>query len=709
MAASIGASSFLPTIKCSSCAVDIEIAMMGEHVCGGTAPANEPTPPPDSRNTFERMPHYQPYSNGPAFLKPGRVMPPRVDTSAANHPFFPHDQLTPASSASPSRSTSPLSANDRLRSPFGRPSRNFSPIQRPPSPTQLSSNLDSAFPRFPSPRPGKQRSQQKGGWESLSPKDYQTDSRYAPPSSMSASNSALLPKTNTTAPSRFDINRGKATTPETERVLEAVAVVSANESSPAVDMRTTQPSSVEEPSAAYGHTRTHTNQSSNNFPVHPNNGYGGFGLATGDDYQEPLRQESRSQTFPRRKESLDFSRRNPSIPSTTPIGQRTSGHRTSSQRSSEDRGRKKSVSGPDLSRPLPPRGASLIRGRSGEKAGDVPPLPNINLEAEFGANNPYHTPSGSQSSNHSDFSQHSRTSSRSSPRSSNNGHNRKQSAGAARMSDLMSEITSSMANIKPHSRSASDLEPVKELDPYSPILSGFPKPPQPPNPTVQATRFPSQTRIPSPAPLSTPNREPSPTPPNPPTRDLSPALLAQRSHTAPILPTAGSTTYAPSRPITSKGNCKACTLPIKGKSISSADGRLTGRYHKPCFVCTTCRSPFPSSEFYVLDDKPYCERHYHSLNGSLCTVCDGGIEGEYLEGEGEEEKFHTGCLKCGDCGKGLKGAYWEVGGGVFCERDAWKRAQMGRMAAAGEGANGVGLAPTSRMERRTTRLMMMSS
>lgn len=28
-------SSFMPAIKCSSCGLDVEISMMGEHVCGG--------------------------------------------------------------------------------------------------------------------------------------------------------------------------------------------------------------------------------------------------------------------------------------------------------------------------------------------------------------------------------------------------------------------------------------------------------------------------------------------------------------------------------------------------------------------------------------------------------------------------------------------------------------------------------------------------
>ncbi len=31
----IAASSFLPTIKCSMCAQDIEISQMGDHVCPG--------------------------------------------------------------------------------------------------------------------------------------------------------------------------------------------------------------------------------------------------------------------------------------------------------------------------------------------------------------------------------------------------------------------------------------------------------------------------------------------------------------------------------------------------------------------------------------------------------------------------------------------------------------------------------------------------
>jgi hypothetical protein len=184
----------------------------------------------------------------------------------------------------------------------------------------------------------------------------------------------------------------------------------------------------------------------------------------------------------------------------------------------------------------------------------------------------------------------------------------------------------------------------------------------------------------------------------------------------------------------SRGDCKSCRLPITGKSISSADGRLTGRYHKACFVCTTCKEPFSSATFYVLDDKPYCDRHYHQLNGSLCGGCGNGIEGQYLEDE-STKKHHPGCFRCGDCGVVLKDGYFEVNGRAFCEKDAWRRMQQpwmtGRKGSmpmtgsplglpAGPGGPrsgsfglpsnnrmGPGFVPRPRMEKRMTRLGMM--
>ncbi|EER45660.1 LIM domain-containing protein [Histoplasma capsulatum var. duboisii H88] len=130
-------------------------------------------------------------------------------------------------------------------------------------------------------------------------------------------------------------------------------------------------------------------------------------------------------------------------------------------------------------------------------------------------------------------------------------------------------------------------------------------------------------------------------------------------------------------PVGRKARCRGCQQIIVGKSISSADGRLTGRWHKACFVCHTCRSPFQTADFYVLDNLPYCSQHYHELNGSLCGSCNMGIEGQYLETEevnehstaGAKKKYHPGCFRCQTCQMVLRGDYFEWNGLAYCERD----------------------------------------
>jgi LIM domain len=110
------------------------------------------------------------------------------------------------------------------------------------------------------------------------------------------------------------------------------------------------------------------------------------------------------------------------------------------------------------------------------------------------------------------------------------------------------------------------------------------------------------------------------------------------------------------------------------KSISSKDGRLSGRYHKQCFACHTCRGHFETADFYVHDDHPFCAEHYHALNGSLCSGCGKGIEGQYLEATNkahkQAEKFHPKCLTCSSCRISLQDDYFEWMGKVYCERDA---------------------------------------
>jgi hypothetical protein len=145
--------------------------------------------------------------------------------------------------------------------------------------------------------------------------------------------------------------------------------------------------------------------------------------------------------------------------------------------------------------------------------------------------------------------------------------------------------------------------------------------------------------------------------------------------------------------------------------------RLTGRYHKECFVCTDCRAPFPSGEFYVLDNLPFCAWDYHRRNKSLCNGCGIGVEGSYLQTEGEErgeeaKLWHLECFKCGKCGCILKGEYWELDGKALCMNDAFPGGfGFGRSDGREEGRDGMGTGLGGGLggrnpERRRTKLLM---
>ncbi|KAF2725716.1 hypothetical protein K431DRAFT_48099 [Polychaeton citri CBS 116435] len=167
----------------------------------------------------------------------------------------------------------------------------------------------------------------------------------------------------------------------------------------------------------------------------------------------------------------------------------------------------------------------------------------------------------------------------------------------------------------------------------------------------------------------------------------------------------------------SKPPCRGCGKIIEGKSVKAADGRLTGRWHKACFTCRSCHEPFATADFYVIENHPYCEQHYHENNGSLCHGCHRGIEGQYLETSGSataagyERKYHPRCFTCHDCREILSDDYFEIMGKVYCERHALA-AMRGQTRVAGTPAGPLSsLNPAMngqlRAERRTTRLMMM--
>ncbi|KAJ0160461.1 Paxillin-like protein 1 [Colletotrichum tanaceti] len=599
-------SSFMPTIKCSSCGLQVEISMMGEHICSG--PGAEPSPPPprsDSTGSYGQPP---PLDNS----KYGRMAPPTLDTSAANLPYSRQDQLTPISTSTGSISISPKTPNSHAH---GRSDDYFQP--------QIANDYYS-----------NQQSRRPGGYGGFDDgDDFGSDQMY--PNEQRKQAPSLLQRMNTIAPGPFEMGKRPAARPAAKNAFAPTRQDSLTpEDNMAGDRPLTSASNISSMSSG----------SSNAGGIaHPRlprkNGYGGFGPpGTTPDEIEPEVFVARAGTFPRPNEPAEPPLRTPSAPPT-----RSDRLRGSSGPGEHER---KLSRGPDTSRPPPPR-KSLLRPTTAGRDG----TPTVDLANEFGAANPYHTPSASTSSGASLFSHGRQASSQSSFQSNPaNPRSRRNPSDVNNPNNFMNDIESSMAAMHFPNDAMAPPPPPKTAAQPQPSWRAPPSVDLRSNPAMQGSRLRARS------PLATPEYD-----------SRNPVDRYNQHERQP--------SDVRNRP--SRGNCKSCGDAIKGKSISSADGRLTGRYHKACFVCTTCREPFSSAEFYVHNDRPYCELHYHKLNGSLCG-CGRGIEGQYLEDE-EHVKYHVGCFRCRDCGMSLSNGYFEVKGKVYCERDAWRRMQPPRV------------------------------
>ena len=342
-----------------------------------------------------------------------------------------------------------------------------------------------------------------------------------------------------------------------------------------------------------------------------------------------------------------------------------------------------------------PRSTSRTGERSDHRLNNAPPVPAPTRAEDFNIGNPYHTPTESISSNGSARSDVHSGSSRSSPPLSETSH-----LSGSKFLDDASNIDGALKSTQPI---AADPAPEHVLPPTKrrptksfsrptyarPVVQIPPPgsqttPPESPmDPAIQSSRFtplpPPDKQYPPSRPVISERSHSSqsqsstttaraevknpvllvhplqhlmkiPSSPRVPAIELAhieppPAALDVQSPAPPFLREQGVSLPVRRPGTVNKGNCRGCGELIQGKSVSSADGRLTGRYHKQCFVCQTCKEPFQTTDFYVIDNNPYCGRHYHELNGSLCKTCDRGIEGQYLETE-VKQKFHPHCFTC---------------------------------------------------------------
>lgn len=673
---------FLPTIKCSSCGNDVPISMMGEHICSSAIPEpSEPEPPSDN----QYLSSTSSFKSNNAF-KTGRL-PPQVDTNAANRGFQRAGQLTPVSNGSISSSAPSASPKTPMGMRSGYGSRSGNDYYAPQIAGEYGSPSSSQPPsRRPGGYGGLSGHGGSGGSSGDDADPYQTASGNSP--KRPGPGPSLMQRMDAISPGPFDVGRFDVGRRPGSRDPESMP--------PPPPVPAAAPAPVPAPIAALAPSAVQE-----------------------DEFAPSL--VARAGTFPRLHERIgengDPLARTPSSP-----GPRR--RMTASSNGSSGTPERTSRLGPDTSRPPPPR-TSLIRPSTSGRN-----VPQINLAAEFGIGNPYHSPSNSMSSTVSSLGAPSSlpfSSSQSSLSSASSFSTHMSSSSLDHKRPQTAATTAHNNNNNTNSPPSfdhliNDLESMTTAPPAEREMGSHPMSLDPTARFRQLGRQQTTNDV-TVAPLRSPTwesqnsnhnsshsngsnghgqnsnnmswgqrpyedryrptsrgrsaednslgnaREPS-RPRDPPAPVAAPA--------APAAPAAAPAPAPTPAPVHSRGVCKGCNEPITGKSVSSADGRLTGRYHKACFVCSTCSAPFTSATFYVHDDKPYCEQHYHRINGSLCSTCGNGIEGQYLADD-TDQKYHPTCFTCADCTAPLRDGYFEVAGHFYCERDAWKRVQQTTM------------------------------
>ncbi|KAF2646244.1 hypothetical protein P280DRAFT_5259 [Massarina eburnea CBS 473.64] len=702
------AMSLLPMIKCSSCGAGIDITQLADHVCAPAAPGASQPPKLDRAATF----------GGAATTKldafprpPGRGPNPlRVDSQAANKPFrMPASQLSP-SPLSPGGRTINRSVTNPLPEP-----------NAPPSP-DLMTNMDSPFPRIPAnqtrtPTSAKPRPMDR----SESYQSYaQPNPLFAPRSPRIDAAENVLKRMNTMSPGPFDV-RGYDSRPGTSSGPLSPESVYSDDGQRRMNTQSSMKGARNGRTSMASNASSVFSNSSSGLPSRPKPGMVGAMLPPPPPVP-PVEVEEKTEGIDAFLARLQKETMGPS-----------KGARSNSPMRQDDRSR--SPMRPDLrskspmqqgsidkvidgvqrqSRPLAPRATSRRppslrtsdppnpamndnRPRSNK---DLPPLPALsNFAGQPIPTDPVYTPSDSGHSEDSYASSGFRSvaSSRSSPPTSEAGNSRQGSK--IRRPDYTDEPV--QRTLSPETFADARIAPTMQPD-IRRANENYNRP-QVPEAMLRPQQMPTTPQTPlDPAiqrGLSYEKRREEARSP------IDPALKFAASPPPPRMPPSEPRREMERRPTTSgasKGRCRGCGEAITGKSVKDSSGRLSGRYHKECFVCHTCRNPFPTAEFYVFENAPYCHQHYHVLNGSLCRTCNRGIEGQYLETD-QRLKFHPKCFTCFTCRIVLRDDYYEVGRRNFCERHAY--------AAVNQRNNMLGAPPgggqNKNLQKRRTRMMMM--
>ncbi|KAI5369861.1 Putative paxillin-like protein [Septoria linicola] len=699
--------------------------------------------------------------------KPSRIALPKINATAANLSY-----ANPRQNGMDTPMTPGVSGGKPafLRSATSPMPRLFDP--RPPSP-ELSANLDCAFPPFPASgsssglrrpstsqgrrTPGSDRAQSRSDSRSTSRTDnhnltVEDPYSYEPKSPRTNGGENVLQRLNTLKSGPFAAKRqGSAESKDGSSVVERRPSASDAHVRPSTAVSNQSHSSQPTTSAASGHGQADTSRIPKK--VAP---------------QRPSRpsEEQFSPAF------LDQFSAEPSELSQSPSTATSISHLASrelatdshnqqaltKQRSEPALRRPSLANAPASALPIPPRSQSRSAARVDYRLQDAPPVPKPVLQHRQQAS--MHTPSESDASTVSTAQSSNYTDHTSSTRPSPAGSVEALSplAAALSMSDHDEQLRPAGLNVrsqqKPGERAELPLQaspprsftrpapltatPARREDfydlesPMDPAMLPTRSVPahEPWTPSQESTFFTSPVDRPAVANDAMLNDTIHPSALAVPSgnllsrRDLPRSSSKTQNSVSHTVPEVASVLRAPPEPeqpqqkrqhvrrptIGHKPICRGCGHGIEGKSVKAADGRLTGRWHKACFVCRSCEAPFMTADFYVINNQPYCEHHYHEQNGSLCHGCNHGIEGQYLETTSStrqgvvENKYHPRCFTCSQCRMVLTDDYFEISSRVYCERHA-----LAAMRVQARAAGIQGLYPTDQRtimaERRTTRLI----
>lgn len=120
--------------------------------------------------------------------------------------------------------------------------------------------------------------------------------------------------------------------------------------------------------------------------------------------------------------------------------------------------------------------------------------------------------------------------------------------------------------------------------------------------------------------------------------------------------------------------CGICHQFLEGEGINVGGNA----YHERCFVCNSCRKPFPEGEKIISKGKDYICQRCHAQEKSAdvraeqrlekCAGCGEDIRsGQSLLAL--EKQWHLWCFTCTKCGCLLAGEYMGRDGKPYCEKD----------------------------------------